>query len=475
MKRRIHNFPKAIVATIALVLLFSLVSTAKATTIPGVPYHSQIKWYYCGPACLEMLFNYYGTDISQTEIAGVARTDPNPPAMGTYMDDMIRAAQFSDLSTSVGTEHSPITGYTGRGLGYAAFGTWYMTMAELKTLIDSGYPIIVLMRYGTSSSQNYGHFRVVIGYDDGTSVFTLHDPIDGANIQMDYSTFDYLWNDWSWRWGEFVSPWQVVTTAPASVSQGSTFTVSSTAAYPCPSPFNTLSNPTGLFYPASSTTATISLPAGLSLALGETATKTLGSGTLNGGGSASVQWNVKADNPGSYSITVEAEGHVSGAVSTHGSTEPAGYSYTDRIGGTGESAVTVTGAAPSLTPPVASFTESPEPAPVGTPISFDATASYATTPGATIMSYAWDFGDGATATGVTTSHAYAAPGPYTVTLTVTDTNGLTGTLTATKTITGPQAVIPEVPIGTVLASVSMILALATYLAIPRWKRKVVAY
>jgi PKD repeat protein len=44
-----------------------------------------------------------------------------------------------------------------------------------------------------------------------------------------------------------------------------------------------------------------------------------------------------------------------------------------------------------------------------------------------ISSYAWDFGDGATATGVTASHTYASAGTQTVGLTVTDGAGATGT------------------------------------------------
>jgi hypothetical protein len=130
---------------------------------------------------------------------------------------------------------------------------------------------------------------------------------------------------------------------------------------------------------------------------------------------------------------------------------------------------TITLGVPPTGEPVASFTEDPHSAPVGTTINFDASASY--DPDGTIVSYEWDFGDGATATGAIASHAYAANGIYTVTLTVTDDDGLTGTATATKTIGPISPVIPEVPLGTIVASALMVTALAGYIVVPRWRRK----
>ncbi len=64
---------------------------------------------------------------------------------------------------------------------------------------------------------------------------------------------------------------------------------------------------------------------------------------------------------------------------------------------------------------------------------FDGSASF--DGDGTIESFAWDFGDGTTATGATASHTYASEGTYTVTLTVTDDDGATGTSTVEVTVT----------------------------------------
>jgi len=278
----------------------------------SVPYHYQIKSYYCGPAALEMLFDFYGADIPQTQIADVARTARD----GTYTPDMVRAAHFSNLSTSVGKEMPEnITGYTARKLGYAAFEYGGMTLDELKSLIAAGYPIIVL---------TYWHFRVAVGYNN--THITFQDSYWGEMYNMTYAAFDLDW-DYSGHWGLFVGPWNVEVSNPRNVLPGDIFNVTATITYPSPSPF-----PRDR-YPASVANATVTLPTGLTLVSGEAAKKTIGAGDLTAGKSINVTWTVRADSVGHYAISVEAEGKVAGF-------EP--YSYEDRIGGFGQNIVAVT-------------------------------------------------------------------------------------------------------------------------------------
>jgi len=285
----------------------------------SVPYHYQFGDYFCGPATLEMIFDYYGPDISQFEIGGVARTTEE----GTYTFDMVRAAHFSNLSTSPSSTY--ILGYTARKLGYAALERGGMTIDDLKSLIVAGYPIICLGSW---------HFRVAVGYD--SNYIILHDPLNyrGPNYKMTYDRFSSDW-DYSGHWGLLISPWNIKVSNARNVLPGDVFGVTATITYPWAPPFPKDQ------YPASMVNATITLPAGLTLVPDETTKKPIGIGVLAAGDSVNVTWIVQAQSLGDYAISVEAEGKVAGFVPPIPPDYPE-YNYEDRIGGVNQSIVVVT-------------------------------------------------------------------------------------------------------------------------------------
>ncbi|MEO8931334.1 MAG: PKD domain-containing protein [Lacisediminihabitans sp.] len=91
-------------------------------------------------------------------------------------------------------------------------------------------------------------------------------------------------------------------------------------------------------------------------------------------------------------------------------------------------------------PPTAAFTSAVN--------NLDATfnASTSSDPDGTVSSYAWDFGDGTSGSGVTTSHSYAVAGSYTVSLVVTDNHGAVSTATThsvTATAPGSASVLAQ--------------------------------
>lgn len=130
----------------------------------------------------------------------------------------------------------------------------------------------------------------------------------------------------------------------------------------------------------------------------------------------------------------------SGATATHSYTAASTYvvklTVTDNRGGKSTVSHDVTVTEPPNQLPSADFTASV----ANLKVSVDAAASH--DPDGTLVDYAWDFGDGHTATGVNTDYTYLNPGKYTVTLTVTDNRAGTSTTTREVTVERPPNVLP---------------------------------
>ncbi len=120
--------------------------------------------------------------------------------------------------------------------------------------------------------------------------------------------------------------------------------------------------------------------------------------------------------------------------------------HLDRILLTTDAGFVPSGAGPAESPraggagPTAVLSATPETGTAPLTVSFDGTGSVPPA-GASIVSYSWDFGDGNTGIGSTTSHTYTADGTFTASLVVEDSNG--GLNAATITITVDPAPVDD--------------------------------
>jgi large repetitive protein len=155
---------------------------------------------------------------------------------------------------------------------------------------------------------------------------------------------------------------------------------------------------------------------------------------FNGSGSSDPDGQVV-----SYQWSFGDGGTATGATPSHtyanGGSYMVSLAVTDNNGAVGSASTTANVAAPNNQLPVARFVGSPYSGTTLTAIAFNGSTS--SDPDGTIASYAWNFGDGNTATGATLTtpnHTYGSAGTYTVTLTVTDDKGGQGSATTTATV-----------------------------------------
>lgn len=134
--------------------------------IHNVCFVRQSGTYWCGPASLTMCLNYWGANISQ-EIVAAEVYNPS-----TNLTSKLAMREYPE---ELGFKTEELTG----------------SMNGLRRRIGRGFPVVVLQKYSLQDA--YGHYRVVVGYNDETQQVTTFDPILGPNYNISYTEFTELW------------------------------------------------------------------------------------------------------------------------------------------------------------------------------------------------------------------------------------------------------------------------------------------
>ncbi len=143
-------------------------STAPADSvfvIENVPFIKQ-KDEFCGPAAMASVMAHYGNTLSQDQVAEVVYT---PALNGALISDMENFARDKGFQSK--TENG--------------------NLEKLKTLIDEGAPVILLVDRG-KWRVSIPHYYVVYGYSSTRNTFILHTGFEEGQ-EIESSKLDSEW------------------------------------------------------------------------------------------------------------------------------------------------------------------------------------------------------------------------------------------------------------------------------------------
>ncbi len=145
--------------------------------------HERQGWNNCGPATLAMALSKWGRTETQAAIAPVLKPDPE------------------DKHVTIGQ----MAGYA-EGLGFYAPIRTNGTVEGLKQFLRAGIPVIARTWEVRDARDQFGHYRLVIGYDDATQTFDLYDSLYNPPTTRGYGELEELWRVFGWTYLVVVPP-----------------------------------------------------------------------------------------------------------------------------------------------------------------------------------------------------------------------------------------------------------------------------
>jgi tetratricopeptide (TPR) repeat protein len=132
--------------------------------------HTYQTWNNCGPATLSMALGYVGRNETQADTAAFLKPDPE--------DKNVSPQEMAAYARALGLE---ATAHVGGDL------------TRLKRLIAAGFAVVVETWFIPEPGDQMGHYRLLVGYDDGARQFITQDSYNGPNVRVNYEALDELW------------------------------------------------------------------------------------------------------------------------------------------------------------------------------------------------------------------------------------------------------------------------------------------
>jgi len=130
----------------------------------NLKYYRQTKDYSCGPACLKMIFEYFGKKYPEQKLINLCQANKK---YGTSHKNLLRAIKKEKLKS-----HSKNKG----------------CLQDLIDCLNSHY--LTIINYLEPSS-NTGHYAIVIKYNKKNLI--LADPLNGNNFIIPWRELNKRW------------------------------------------------------------------------------------------------------------------------------------------------------------------------------------------------------------------------------------------------------------------------------------------
>jgi len=141
--------------------------------------HAWQTWNNCGPATLAMYLSYWGSGSSQEDIRRAVRPNPEDKHAG--------ADELADFA---------------RGQGLHALVRIDGSAERLRQLLAAGLPVMVSTWHEDEPGDGMGHYRLIVGYDEGAREWLLYDSLAATAsdrnapytpLRLSYDAFEPLW------------------------------------------------------------------------------------------------------------------------------------------------------------------------------------------------------------------------------------------------------------------------------------------